>query len=92
MKVFCELKGEILSDAIGKEFNLKLQFGLCSILQIASISGSPFQKSAWISGEIYFFSFLYFFLLSKIWIGNPLCHKFLWIVTDKGSNAIEFTL
>ena len=48
------LKGAGFVEANGKHDSEKLHSGACSILQIASISGSPFQKSAWISGLIFF--------------------------------------
>ena len=47
MKVFWELNGPILFAASGKHPVSKVHSGACSSLHRASISGSPFQKSAW---------------------------------------------
>ena len=91
-KVFWELNGEIFFEKKGKSLFLKLHSGLKIILQTASISGSPFQKFAWISGLIKdFFPALYF----RLWTsskGNPLCQRFLWLVYPTGSNIILLVL
>ena len=85
MNVFWELNG-VNCFVVNGSNGLNLTIGFLLNRQIASMSGSPSQNSACTKGVIFvlpLYSML--FLTCKYSIGNPLCHKSLWLVGEMGS-------